>query len=60
MITLRDILNTVEIQSEVKYFCYDYEHDERIELTVQEAEDCEVKYMYCEDDTICIEVEREF
>lgn len=42
MITIRDLLNNVELQSTAKYFYYDKE--QRIELTEQEAGDCKMVF----------------
>lgn len=58
MIRLKDFLDSVEFQSDVKYFYYDYEKDERIELTEEEAGKYEIRYIYEEDGTICIEVDK--
>ena len=59
MITIRDLLNNVELQSTAKYFYYDYDKEQRIELTEEEARDYDIKYIYEEDGTICFEVDKE-
>ena len=60
MMTVGKFLNCgVDIQVEVHYYYYDYDKDERIEITKKEASDKEMKYMYCENDEIVIEVEME-
>jgi len=59
MITLRDLLNNVELQSTAKYFYYDYDKEQRIELTEKEASDYDIKYIYEEDGIICFEVDKE-
>lgn len=59
MITLRDLLNNVELQSTAKYFYYDYDKEQRIELTEEEAGEYEIKYIYEEDGVICFEVDKE-
>lgn len=59
MITLRDLLNNTEIQSAAKYFYYDYDKEERIELSEEEAGDYDIKYIYEEDGIICFEVDKE-
>ena len=57
MLTLRDILDAVELQGEAKYYYYDYNDDKRVELTEEQAADHEVKYMYPENNVICFEVD---
>ena len=59
MITIRDLLNNVELQSTAKYFYYDYDKEQRIELTEEEAGQYEIKYIYEEDGIICFEVAKE-
>lgn len=59
MITLRDLLDSAELQSTAKYYCYDYEKEQRIELTEEEAGQYEIKYIYEEDGIICFEVDKE-
>ena len=59
MITIRDLLNNVELQSTAKYFYYDYDKEQRIELTEEEASDYDIKYIYEEDGIICFEVDKE-
>lgn len=59
MITLEDLLNSAELQSEAKYYYYDYDKEQRIELTEQEAGQYEIKYIYVEDGIICFEVDKE-
>lgn len=59
MITIRDLLNNVELQSTAKYFYYDYDKEQRIELTEEEAGDYDIKYIYEEDGIICFEVDKE-
>ena len=59
MITLRDLLDSAELQSMAKYYYYDYEKEQRIELTEGEAGQYEIKYIYEEDGIICFEVAKE-
>ena len=59
MITLRDLLDSAELQSTAKYYHYDYEKEQRIELTEEEAGQYEIKYIYEEDGIICFEVAKE-
>ena len=59
MITLRDLLDSAELQSTAKYYYYDYEKEQRIELTEEEARQYEIKYIYEEDGIICFEVAKE-
>ena len=50
-------LQEIEIQTEVQYCYYDYEKEERIFITREEAEEKEIRYMYVENNEIFIEVE---
>lgn len=59
MITLRDLLDSAELQSTAKYYYYDYEKEQRFELTEEEAGQYEIKYIYEEDGVICFEVGKE-
>lgn len=59
MITLNDLFDSAEVQSEAKFYYYDYEKEERIELTKEEAGDYEIKYIYNEDGIIVFEVDKE-
>lgn len=59
MITLNDLFDSAEVQSEAKFYYYDYEKEERIELTKEEAGDHEIKYIYNEDGIIVFEVDKE-
>lgn len=56
--TIRDMQNDgIEIQSKVIYCYYDYEAEKRVEISVEEAADREIKYLYCENNQLYIEVE---
>lgn len=59
MIYVRDLLNEVEIQVQVHVVRYDEQKNERIELSPEndEVRDSEIRYLYCEDNEIYIEVE---
>lgn len=59
MIYVRDLLNEVEIQNQVNVVCYDESKNERIQLDPEndEVRDSVVRYLYCEDNEIFIEVE---
>ena len=59
MITLKDLLDSAELQSTVKYYYYDYDKEQRIELTEEEAGQYEIKYIYDEDEVICFEVDKD-
>ena len=59
MITLRDLLDSAELQSTAKYYYYDNEKEQRIDLTEEEAGQYEIKYIYEEDGIICFEVAKE-
>ena len=57
--TIRDlILNCIEIQGERHYCYYDYKKECRIETSEKEAMDDDIKYIYCEDGELYIEVEK--
>lgn len=58
IITFGEFLRFAEIQSGFKCYFYDYEKDERIEITKDEAEDFVISYIYAEDDIICVECYR--
>ena len=59
MINVYDLVNNVDVQVAIHFYYYDYDKDERIEITQKEAMDKEIKYMYCENNEICIEIESE-
>ena len=49
----------IDFQVAVHLCYYDYDKDERIEGSVEELGNKEIKYMYAEDNEIIIEVELE-
>lgn len=57
MLRVYDILDNVDIQSEVRFVWYDYDADVRVDLSEAEARGREVKYMYVEDGVLFVEVE---
>ncbi len=58
--TLRDMRNNlIDFQTETRFYYYDYEGNERVELTESQAFDRDIKFIYYSDGTICIEVEME-
>lgn len=58
--TLRDLYSAgIEIQGPVVYCYYDHEHECRVEIAKEEAVDLEIKYLYCEDGKLYVEVEKE-
>ena len=58
--TVRDLCSSgVEIQGAPVFCYYDYEHECRVNIVAEEAADLNVKYIYCENDTLYIEVEKE-
>lgn len=58
--TIRDLLdNLVEIQGECHYCYYDNDSEERVEITEDRAMDYDMKYIYCENGALYIEVEYE-
>jgi len=56
--TYRDLCtDCIEIQSEIVFCFYDYTKEERTIITAEQAADLEIKYLYCENDALYIEVE---
>ena len=53
-----ELLSEVDMQSEVRYAYYDERKECRIELTRNEANGEEVRYMYVDDGMLYIEVEQ--
>lgn len=56
---LSDFLGNIEVQSEYRVVYYDEEKNERVEISDEEAGDKEIKYVYCENNILYIEVEVE-
>ena len=56
---LYELLDSVEIQSDVHFVYYDYDKCERHELTEEEAKGKEVRYLYVDDYELYIEVDME-
>lgn len=52
-----ELTEQVEVQSEIKFCYYDYEKEERIELTKEKADFCDVRYMYVDDGILYVEVD---
>lgn len=58
--TFQDMLDGgIDFQVQVNFYYYNYDKDERIPMTEKEAKNKEIKYMYCENDEIVIEVDME-
>lgn len=57
MLKVYEIMENVDVQSEVKFVRYDYGSGERVELSSEEASGCEIRYMYVERDVLFLEVE---
>ncbi len=51
--------NSIDVQTEVHFYYYDYELDERIEIDLSTARYREIRFIYCENNELCIEVEAE-
>lgn len=49
----------IEIQCEIVYCYYDYDAEKRKEITYDEAKEKGIRYIYCEDSKIFIEVDKE-
>ena len=56
MVTAGELIRDIDVQSEVCYCYYDDNREERIEITGEQAREKEIKYLYCEDNIIYIEV----
>lgn len=56
---LYELLDNIEIQSDLCIVYYDYENDKRVQLTENEAQDKEVRYLYSENDCLFIEIEKD-
>ena len=56
---LYELLDDVEIQSDMKIVYYDYDKGDCIEITEKKAKNKEIRYIYCEKDVLYIEVEKE-
>ncbi len=55
---LSEFLDNLEIQSEYKVVYFDEDKNERVEVTdVQEESDSYIRYVYCENDILFIEIE---
>ena len=54
--TAYELVNNIDIQGACHFYYYDYNSEERIEITKKEAMENEILYMYCENNEICIEV----
>ena len=55
----KELYCNVDIQSTIRYCYYDYDKEERIIITKEKAWEREIKYLYCEDDVLYIEVDME-
>ena len=59
MLTTKELLDNAEFQVTIHFVYYDYGKEERIEITEKQAEDKEIRYIYCENDEIYIEIDME-
>ena len=58
--TVLDFIDSgIELQGEFVYCYYDYDKCERVIITALTAADKRIKYIYCERDTLYIEVDNE-
>ena len=58
--TITELFNAgIEIQCEIVYCYYDYNAEKRKEITYTEAKEKDIRYIYCEDNKIFIEIEKE-
>lgn len=56
---VKEIFNEIEVQSEVCIVKFDDDKNERVELERASALEKEIRFMYCENDILYIEVESE-
>lgn len=57
--TVRDLCSAgIEIQGNPIYCYYNEDAEQRVNITREEASDLEVKYIYCENNSLYIEVEK--
>jgi hypothetical protein len=56
MLKVYDILDNCEVQSEVRFVWYDYDAEERVTISEEEARGREVKYLYVDDGILYVEV----
>ena len=56
MLKVYDILDNCEVQSEVRFVWYDYDAEERVTISEEEARGREVKYLYVDDGILSVEV----
>lgn len=54
-----ELIDNVEIQSEIRYCWYDYDNDVRIIVSEEWAMYHEIKYMYVDDGLLYVEVEND-
>ncbi len=57
--TVNKMINNIEVQGECHYCYYDYNKECRVEITRKKALKYEIKYLYCEDGELYIEVDKE-
>ena len=56
---LYELLESIEIQSDVHFVYYDYEKCERYEISKEEASGKEIRYLYVDDGELYVEVDME-
>lgn len=57
--TVGEIFDNIEVQSEVCIVKFDDDKNERVELERASVLEKEIRFMYCENDILYIEVESE-
>jgi hypothetical protein len=57
--TVREIRNHIDLQGEVQYVEYDYSTGTYYILDIFDAIDRRIKYMYCEDNALTVELEKD-
>lgn len=56
---LYELLNNIEIQSEICVVYYDFDLERRMEISTHAARNEEVRYLYSENNILYIELEKE-
>ena len=56
---VKTLMNEAEFQTAIHFVWYDYDTDTLHEISEEEANDYEIKYIYTENDEIVIEVDKE-
>ena len=56
--TIKDFMDNVEVQGEYEVVYFDEKKCERVKVKhISKVHDCYIKYVYCENNTLFIEIE---